>query len=369
MIIRCRGTQTGCKSCTTTTMSSWCCCCYHGGRSGAATVYLWEKSPRHYLTFLRRGNKYNGEKLHFKSTNTMVTIGNAHHDLIHDAVLDYYGRRLATCSSDKTIKIFEIDGDNHKLITTLTNHEGPVWQVAWAHPKFGSILASCSYDGTVLIWKEDQMNQWSIISEYTSHQASVNSVSWAPHELGAVLLCSSSDGNVSVVDFNEDGTTSHVMFKAHAIGANAASWAPVSNSNTNGKDPLSLKSLRRFVTCGSDNLAKIWKFDATSNTYVEEAQLHGHTDWVRDVDWSPSILLRSYIATASQDKTVLIWTQDGNGTWQKQPLTEEKFADVCWRCSWSLSGNILAVSGGDNRVSLWKENLQGKWESAGEVDQ
>ena len=28
-------------------------------------------------------------------------------------------------------------------------HEGPVWQVAWAHPKFGSILASCSYDRKV----------------------------------------------------------------------------------------------------------------------------------------------------------------------------------------------------------------------------
>jgi protein transport protein SEC13 len=37
----------------------------------------------------------------------------------HDAVLDYYGRRLATCSSDKTIKIFEIDGDQHRLTETL----------------------------------------------------------------------------------------------------------------------------------------------------------------------------------------------------------------------------------------------------------
>lgn len=37
----------------------------------------------------------------------------------HDAVLDYYGRRLATCSSDKTIKIFEIDGESHRLTETL----------------------------------------------------------------------------------------------------------------------------------------------------------------------------------------------------------------------------------------------------------
>lgn len=296
----------------------------------------------------------------------MVTIGNAHEDLIHDAVLDYYGKRLATASSDKTIKIFDIEGtQDYKLVETLIGHEGPVWQVAWAHPKFGSILASCSYDGKALIWKEQpETQQWSIIAEHKIHQASVNSVSWAPHELGAVLLCTSSDGKVSVVDFNDDGTTSHVIFNAHAIGVNSASWAPIASGSSSSKD-----NQRRFVTGGSDNLAKIWKFDPSTNTYIEEAKLEGHTDWVRDVAWSPSVLTRSYIATASQDCTVLIWSQDSTGKWQKQLLTEEKFPDVCWRASWSLSGNILAVSGGDNKLSLWRENLQGKWESAGEVDQ
>lgn len=296
----------------------------------------------------------------------MVTITDAHEDLIHDAVLDYYGKRLATASSDKTIKIFEIEGtENYRLVETLIGHEGPVWQVAWAHPKFGSILASCSYDGKAIIWKEQpETQQWSIIAEHSIHQASVNSVSWSPHELGALLLCSSSDGKVSVVEFNEDGTTSHVVFDAHAIGVNSASWAPLNSTKDN-----SGATQRRFVTCGSDNLAKIWKFDSDVGTYVLEATLEGHTDWVRDVCWSPSVLVRSYIATASQDRTVLIWSQNNQGEWQKQLLTEEKFPDVCWRASWSLSGNILAVSGGDNKVSLWKENLQGKWESAGEVDQ
>ena len=43
----------------------------------------------------------------------------------HDAVLDYYGRRLATCSSDKTIKIFEIEGENHRLTETLRGYPPP----------------------------------------------------------------------------------------------------------------------------------------------------------------------------------------------------------------------------------------------------
>lgn len=294
----------------------------------------------------------------------MVTIADAHEDLIHDAVLDYYGKRLATASSDKVIKIFEVDGENHKQIETLVGHDGPVWQVAWAHPKFGLILASCSYDGKAIIWKEQpETNQWFMIAEHSAHTASVNSVSWAPHELGAILLCTSSDGQISVVDFNEDGTTSHVIFQAHAIGVNSASWAPVSTKT--GSSDL---SQRRFVSGGSDNTVKIWHFDATVGSYVEEAKLEGHSDWVRDVSWSPSVLVKLYIASASQDRTVLIWSEDENGVWKCQPLTAEKFPDVCWRASWSLSGNILAVSGGDNKVTLWKENLQGKWESAGSVE-
>ena len=36
----------------------------------------------------------------------------------------------------------------------LAGHEGPVWQVSWGHPKFGGILASCSFDHRVIIWKE-----------------------------------------------------------------------------------------------------------------------------------------------------------------------------------------------------------------------
>ena len=31
----------------------------------------------------------------------------------------------------------------------VCRHEGPVWQVSWAHPMFGNLLASCSYDRKV----------------------------------------------------------------------------------------------------------------------------------------------------------------------------------------------------------------------------
>ncbi|KAG9824838.1 hypothetical protein KCU98_g14158, partial [Aureobasidium melanogenum] len=102
-----------------------------------------------------------------------VISNSGHDDMIHDAVLDYYGRRLATCSSDKTIKIFEVEGDSHRLVDTLKGHDGAVWCVSWAHPKYGTILASSSYDGKIFVWRE-QNNQWQRIYDFTLHTASVN---------------------------------------------------------------------------------------------------------------------------------------------------------------------------------------------------
>ena len=99
-------------------------------------------------------------------------------------------KKLATCSSDRTIKIF--DAVNGHELATLTSHEGPVWQVAWAHPKFGTLLASCSYDGAVIIHKQHDngqaANSWSKIYEHKRHKSSVNSISWAPHEYGIINI-------------------------------------------------------------------------------------------------------------------------------------------------------------------------------------
>merc|ERR1712176_1217311 len=61
---------------------------------------------------------------------------------------------------------------------------------------------------------------------------------------------------------------------------------------------------------GCDNMVKIWNQDE-SGSWTEEAngKLEGHSDWVRDVAWAPSIgSNRSIIASCSQDRRVIIWT-------------------------------------------------------------
>ena len=85
---------------------------------------------------------------------------------------------------------------------------------------------------------------------------------------------------------------------------------------------------------------------------------------------------------------MLIWTKDSPAApWVKTALdpstldaatttttgatttttTAGKFPDVVWRVSWALAGNVLAVSCGDGKVTLWKENLKGVWECVNEL--
>lgn len=246
------------------------------------------------------------------------------------------------------------------------SHEGAVWSISWAHPKYGTILASSSYDGRILIWREQPQGQWQRIYEFTLHTASVNLVAWSPPETGCHLAAASSDGSVSVLSF-ENNTFSHAIFPAHGLGANAVSWAPalLPGQLTSATTGQQSGPVRRFVTGGSDNLVKIWQYNAATTSYDNVCTLAGHNDWVRDVAWSPTPLSRTLIASASQDNTVRIWSLPSGGdianasNWNCETIDIEITA---WRCSWSMAGNVLAVSGGDNRVSLWKEKVKGGWE-------
>ena len=254
-----------------------------------------------------------------------------------------------------------------------------MWQVAWAHPRFGNILASCSYDRRVIIWQEGG-GQWTKIHEYINHDSSVNSVQWAPHDHGLILVCGSSDGAISVLTYSANNSwDAEKINNAHTIGCNAVSWAPSLGSST-----------KRFVSGGCDSLVKIWReAEDGSGHWSEEAKLEAHSDWVRDTAWAPSLgSARQTIASCGQDRRVIIWTQRDGGSWVPRIL--HTFEDVVWHVSWSVSGNILAVSGGDNKVttstrvstvntfayskplcniqvSLWKESLDEQWNCISDV--
>ncbi|CAA2959221.1 transport SEC13 homolog B [Olea europaea subsp. europaea] len=183
----------------------------------------------------------------------------SHQDAVHVVVMDYHGKRLATASSDNTIMIIGVSNSRSQHLATLAGHQGPVWRVAWAHPKFGSLLASRSYDGKVIIWKEGNQNEWIQAHLFDDHKAFVNPVAWAPHELGLCLACGSLDGNISVFTERSGGGWDKSRINQAHLGPINGSWC----------------SCWKF-----DN--GIWRMDCFP-------ALQMHTDWERDASWAPNL--------------------------------------------------------------------------------
>jgi len=187
-----------------------------------------------------------------------------HQAQVHDCQFDYYGRLLATASSDRCVRVFEVLKDQQVLQAELPAHEGPVWRVAWAHPRFGTLLASCGFDHRVAIHKQTEAG-WERVyrSPASLLTASVNALAFAPQELGLVLAAGDSTGKIVVLLHQQDASggsqwVPQSMERAHAMGVFGISWAPAlpAGSLVDGIQPRD--RVRRFCSGGCDNRVVVW---------------------------------------------------------------------------------------------------------------
>jgi len=299
------------------------------------------------------------------SVGQMVgTLDTAAMGLVHDAQLDYYGKRLAAASSDFTVFVWDVTDGQQKPAGQLKAHEGPVWKVSWAHPKFGSLIATCGYDMKVIIWKEvpAYSANWQIAFVDTSHQASVNDVQFCPWEHGLRLACASSDGTVSVLSYAADHQWRRTAFQAHMGGAQALSWMPAAH-----REASSAGCPMRLATCGCDSSVSVWKNEGEVWSQEMPPLPSPHSDWVRAVAWRPDDgRNNSVIASGAWDKTVVIFTQEMEGQPWRQ-TARLTLPDKVEGLSWSVTGSILAVSYGDGEATLYKEAFNGSYVEVGKV--
>ena len=82
---------------------------------------------------------------------------------------------------------------------TFKAHEGPIWQVSWAHPKYESVIATCGYDGQVRVWKRDANNNWENLVFGIDLGSSVNCIAWAPWEYGLILAAGTAEGRLVII--------------------------------------------------------------------------------------------------------------------------------------------------------------------------
>ncbi|KAJ7222067.1 WD40-repeat-containing domain protein [Mycena haematopus] len=159
-------------------------------------------------------------------------IPNAHSDLVTDASYDFYGLRLATCSLDQRIKLWQLDETNGSwaLEDDWKAHDAAVSKISWAHPEFGTIIASASYDRTVKVWEQTSgvglldsqqvavngngnaghasqsqtpgpsTSRWIERAVLPEARGTVRSVEFAPHHFGLKLASISSDNHLRIYD-------------------------------------------------------------------------------------------------------------------------------------------------------------------------
>jgi protein transport protein SEC13 len=282
-----------------------------------------------------------------------MSIETNHGGAVHDAQLDYYGKLLATASADSTVRIF--DTSSSRCLAELKGHEGAVWQIAWAHPKFGHMIASASYDMKVIIWKEVRPGDWQMALHDETHQSSVNTVAFAPWDAGLLLAAGSSDGTVSLHQHVQADQWTRKSFAAHPNGVNAVAW-------NHTAQPM-------LATGGCDNQVRIWACNESSGDWIQSHQFNdGHTDWVRDLAWQPDSGsgAKKTVVSVGADQVLNLWTKESdNHQWRKQ--MKIALPHKAWRVSWSVTGSIIVVSCGESDMLLYKENLDGEWLAVGKL--
>jgi WD40 repeat protein len=226
------------------------------------------------------------------------------------------GKKLASASWDKTIKIWSIDG---KELQTLKGHISDVYSVSFSPD--GKKLASGSRDETIRIWSIDG----SELQTLKGHSQSVNSVVFSPN--GKQLATASNDSTVKI--WSVDGKELQTL-KGHSASIYGITFSPDG---------------QKLASASNDKTVKIWSIDGK-----ELQTLKGHTYWVNSVAFSPD---GKQLASASWDSTVKIWNVDG-----KELQTLKGHTNVVRSVTFSPEGKQIVTASYDGTVKIW--SIDGK---------
>lgn len=333
-----------------------------------------------------------------------------HDDYVHDVAYDHYSKRLATCSSDHKIKVWSDTGSEWKLDAELEGHRGAVWKLAWAHPEFGQVIASCSLDQDqqVIIWEEldglegggasssgSKSAEKNTLNENQQHGNSANSVStggsskdnlvemysrwhrvaslkaeghvsvndmkFAPRHFGLCLATCSSDGLVRVYMaddiMNLDSWTlsdKFVVKREDREEATSLSWNP---SRFDSK----------MVVVGTTKGVRIWAKNASQRRWEAMVEFpmsgSGMNIGINDVCWAPNLGRSYHLIASATSNSVTVWRlNESNGSYSKVEKEDELLTSgEVWRVEWNITGTVLATSSDDGGISLWRRNFQNKW--------
>jgi nucleoporin SEH1 len=334
-------------------------------------------------------------------------LSSLHSDYIHHVSFDNYGRRMATCSGDRIVRIWNlqggsgngngagngsgigggggfghdgggtpaagtsttIDGTSSPNATTGTSwvvaaqfqaHRGPVTHLSWSHAEFGTLVATCGSDYDVKVW-EERGQHWVARTNLTDARKPVTRVEFAPRHLGLQLATTSADGTCRIYEAVDLQNLSQWplqgSFQAFSGGGiTCLSWC------TGRFEPPTV------VVGGSTHLA-IWRYISSSRQWTQLMQFPKHPGPVLDVAWAPNVGRRfHWIAATEQGGPLRVYQLNRSGD-EELELTSTQVlpSQGSWKCQWNVTGTVLASSGDAGIVQLWKSNPQGEWKCVSEV--
>ncbi|XP_011792053.1 PREDICTED: nucleoporin SEH1 [Colobus angolensis palliatus] len=286
-------------------------------------------------------------------------------------------------------------GDWHCTASWKT-HSGSVWRVTWAHPEFGQVLASCSFDRTAAVWEEivgesnDKLrgqSHWVKRTTLVDSRTSVTDVKFAPKHMGLMLATCSADGIVRIYEAPDVMNLSQWSLQHEIsckLSCSCISWNP---SSSRAHSPM--------IAVGSDDsspnaMAKVQIFEYNENTrsvlfwkmMLGTSVLHMAASPIEDITncsylffcrgpQGNSISDTELRAKVGLEKMFFInrkeLTSSGGPTKFEIHIVAQfdNHNSQVWRVSWNITGTVLASSGDDGCVRLWKANYMDNWKCTG----
>ena len=267
-------------------------------------------------------------------------------DYVHDVSYNFYGTRIAICTSSQTISIWDRQEED-ALWTESARiqdaHSAPIWRLDWAHPEFGNVLASCSEDRTISIWSSNNgKGTWRKRATLTDSPHAVTDVQFAPRNFGLKFAACTADGIVRIYEASDPLNLSiwevEDFSTADAGGCSALSWC---GSET-----------EKVGVVGQAGKLKI--FQRTNRWHLIAETLVNAGSPLKDCAWAPNLCREAdWIACCGDNSIVTVWALKDNNNLVCVHSIDTGIAPI-WRCAWSLTGDILSLAPESGEVQLWK---------------
>lgn len=226
------------------------------------------------------------------------------------------GKRILSGSVDASTAVW--DGDTGGLLKQFTYHSAPTLDVDWRDE---NTFASCSTDKMIFLCALDSTSP---LMTYEGHREEINCLKFDPT---GTLLASCSDDFTAKV-WTSASPRPACDFREHYREVYTMQWSP----NPNG--PMML------ATASFDATVKL--FDVNANKCINT--LHGHTDPVYSLDFSPN---GEFLATGSFDRCINIWrVKDG------RLLKKFRGDGGIFEVTWNPAGDKVAGCFSSNTVSV-----------------